>query len=178
MAWHLKANGLMADHESVRKNPHFISRDPLFDFLQKRYHRDKGYNLVSNIILPSSMAKAKIVHNDAKLVLQSLLTDPRVIPSDYLFFGEDNNPFTPPPANLNHYGDLNTGRNYLKAYNELIDPNSREVLLPCVLYIDGTATGQFAHLPITPVKIALGIHTRESPRKGPFMGNAGLCACH
>ena len=73
------------------------------------------------------------------------------------FFNDD--PLAPPPETVTKLGDLNTGDAYLKTYKKLIrKPN--QVLLPICLYIDGAVTGQFSDLPVTPVKIALGIHKR------------------
>jgi hypothetical protein len=43
--------------------------------------------------------------------------------------------------------------------------HDRQVLLPCPLYIDGAVTGQFSDLPITAVKMSLGIHKRETRDK-------------
>ena len=46
----------------------------------------------------------------AKNLMIELLTDPRIVDDDYLFFG--NYPLQPPPDTLNYVGDLNTGRAY------------------------------------------------------------------
>ena len=40
--------------------------------------------------------------------------------------------------------------------------HDRQVLLPVPIYIDGAVTGQFTDLPVTAVKMALGIHSREA----------------
>ena len=55
-------------------------------------------------------------------------------------------------------------RGYLKSYQKMITHN-RQVLLPVPIYIDGAVTGQFSDLPITAVKLALGIHKRETRDK-------------
>ena len=58
---------------------------------------------------------------------------------------------------------MNTGDAYLETYKKRITkPN--QVLLPIIIYIDGASTGQFSDLPVTAVKIALGIH-KQSTRK-------------
>ena len=93
----------------------------------------------------------------------SLLTDPRIMDEDYLFFGDD--PCSPPPRHLNYIGDLNTGKAHLKTYKRLITDPSKQILLPVVFYIDGANTGQFADLPVTAVKLSLGIFTRKAREK-------------
>lgn len=161
MDWHLKATGVLHQHEGVGGKKEFVSRDILFKYLAQRYNMHQNYGMIETIVLPSSKASVKVIKNDAKLVLQSLLTDPRIKANDYLFHGND--PFMPPP-NDNFIGDLNTGKAYIHTYNKLITkPN--QVLLPIIIYIDGTATGQFADLPVTAVKITLGIFTREAREK-------------
>ena len=48
----------------------------------------------------------------------SLLTDPRWVSEDWLYFDDD--PFAGPPENLSYVGDLNTGEAYLETYRKLI----------------------------------------------------------
>ena len=79
-----------------------------------------------------------------------------------MFFDDD--PLAGPPETVTKLGDLNTGDAYMKTYKKLIKkPN--QVLLPICVYIDGAVTGQFSDLPVTPVKIALGIHKRQTRDK-------------
>ena len=165
MEWHLKANGQMHLHESVGSSKHFYSRESLFKELKKRYNMHNNYNNTTELLLPSSKANVNIVWTDAKMALQSLLTDPRIKAKDYLFFDED--PFKP-PTNLNYIADLNTGKAYIETYKKLITNPNKQILLPTPLYIDGAATGQFANLPITAVKISLGIFSRVA-RDKPHM---------
>ena len=95
---------------------------------------------------------------------QSLLTDPRITDDEYLFFND--NPFSRPPNNDNTViGDINTGEAYRKSYNKYITKPGKQVLLPFIFYCDGTATGQFADLPITPFKFTLGIFKRKARAK-------------
>jgi hypothetical protein len=42
-------------------------------------------NIVKEFVLPYSHLKVKIVKNNAKLCMESLLTDPRIVDDDYLF---------------------------------------------------------------------------------------------
>lgn len=163
MEWHLKANGTLHGHASVRLCPEFVSRKKVFAYLRERYNMEKGYNNITKIVLPSCKNRADIVWNSAIKAFQSLLTDPRIRPEDYSFWGND--PFAPPPKRLKYIEDLNTGKAYTETWKKLITKPGKQVLLPTPIYIDGTATGQFAHLPITPVRIALGIFKREARDK-------------
>ena len=74
---------------------------------------------------------------------------------------------------MTEIGDLNTGRSYIQTYRTLITKPGKQVLLPVLFYIDGANTGQFADLPITAVKISLGIFTRKARDKDHFWGTIG-----
>jgi hypothetical protein len=170
MEWHLKATGKLHSHQSVGSSKYFYSRNGIFKSLKKRYNMQDNYNNITELILPSTKANVNIVWTDAKMAIQSLLTDPRIKAKDYLFFDQD--PFKP-PTNLNYIADLNTGRAYIRTYKELITKPGKQVLLPTPLYIDGAVTGQFADLPITAVKISLGILTRvarDNPKMWRILG--------
>ena len=91
--------------------------------------------------------------NDAKALMVSLLTDPKIKDEDYMFFGDD--PLAPPPDNLRYVKDLNTGCAYRKTFAKLITNVGKQVLLPVIFYIDGVNTGHFADLPVTAVKFPL-----------------------
>lgn len=171
MRWHLEANGVIDEQDSLKLCPDFISKEKLYKYLARRYNRDEGYGNIEEIVLPSTKQKARIVWNDAAKVIQSLLVDPRIRDEDYLFF--NNDPLCPPPADLNYYADLNTGKCYMATYKKLIVAPEKEVLLPIVFYIDGATTGQFVDLELIPVKIALGIFTMEARKKGHFWGTLG-----
>ena len=169
--WHLETTGVLRPHEKLSNCPYFISKKSIYSKLRKRYNRHEGFGNIEEIVLPYSKKKARIVWNDAAKVIQSLLTDPRILAEDYAFFGQ--NPFAPPPNDLNYIADLNTGKCYIDTYNALITDPERQILVPTPLYIDGAATGQFVDLPITPVQIALGIHTRKARDKPHCWGTLG-----
>ena len=80
------------------------------------------------------------------------------------FFFE-NCPLSSPPTRFNFIEDLNTGRAYLKTYQKLISRPGKQVLLPVIFYIDSATTGQFADLPVTAVKLMLGIFNRKAREK-------------
>ena len=149
----------------------FLSHEKLFKLLRQWYNMDKNYCNITKITLPSSKAVANIVWNDAKSVLESLLTDPRITDDDYNFF--NNDPLCPPPEDLDYIGDLNTGKCYYETYRRYVKDPTNEILLPVLMYIDGAATGQFAHLPITAVKISLGILGRRAHDKPYFWRSLG-----
>jgi len=166
MEWHLKANGDLLPWEKMGGSKAFLTRATVFKTLEKRYNMQTGYNNISRIVLPSSKASVNIVWTDAKKVLQSLLTDPRITPNDYIFDG--NNLFDPPQS-TNYVGDLHTGRAYKKATcNRLITDPQKQMLLPTPLCIDGAVTGQFSDHEIVAVKISLGIFNRKA-RDRPHM---------
>ena len=163
MHWHLSTVGKIHSRQTVKESPDFISCEKLFRMLRERYKYDTGYHQVTKITLPHSKAKAKIVWNDAKEVITSLLTDPRITDEDYLFF--EDNPLASPPERLNFIEDIITGRAYLKTYQKSITKPSEQVLLPVIFYIDAATTGQFADLPVMAVKLTLGIFTRKAREK-------------
>ena len=169
--WHLECNGLISPYESLKTSPHFLAKEKVYQMLRERYNMEEGYINKTVIVLPSTKAEAKIVWNDSKMVIQSLLVEPRATPEDYLVFDED--PFAPPREDLDYIADLNTGKSYLETWKKLITKPGKQILVPTPLYIDGAATGHFVDLPITPVKIALGIHTRTAREKAHFWGTLG-----
>ncbi len=141
MHWHFVSNGDICQHQPVHNCSKFISREKLFDNLQKRYNYTDGYRNITKIVLPSSKSKAGIVWHDAKACMISLLTDPQITAKDYLFFGDG--PLAPPPDQLNYIQDLNTGQAYLKMYQKIIKYPGKQKILPVIFYINATTTGQF-----------------------------------
>lgn len=118
---------------------------------------------VATIALPFSKSRAKIPYREASDCLVSLLTDPRIQDEDYMFFDDD--PFAAPPENITYISDLITGEGYLKTYQKYVTkPN--QILLPVPIYIDGAVTGQFSSLPITALKIGLGLLNSKTRDKG------------
>ena len=172
MDWHFRSTGSLLSTQQLSDCRHFISREKLFKQLRQWYNYKEGsYHNVDEITLPHSHSRVNIVWNDAKAVIQSLLTDPRITDDDYLFFG--NNPFQGPPSNLNYVQDLNTGRAYVATYKKMIKHPHKQILLPVIFYIDGANTGQFVDLPLTAVKISLGIFTRKARDKDYMWGTLG-----
>jgi hypothetical protein len=159
MEWHLKESGRLKPHQTLGDADQFSHRDTLMKRLIERYNLEGLTPKEKTITLPSSKAVVTVPCVDAHECIVSLLTDPRFETSDYLFF--DDNPLADPPEKLSYLADLNTGEAYLETHRRLITkPN--QVLLPIPLYIDGAVTGQFSNLPITALKMSLGIHNRSA----------------
>jgi hypothetical protein len=53
-----------------------------------------------------------------------LLTDPRIVAEDYLFFDDD--PFAPPPHDLDYIGDINTSKAYIGLFRKYITNPSKQ----------------------------------------------------
>ncbi len=162
LEWHLKESGALHPHERLGALEAYPRRQTLISNLIPRYYLKPLETISKKVKLPSAKAVVSVPYRDAGACIVSLLTDPRIKDEDYLFFDDD--PLAPPPEKVTKLGDLNTGDAYLKTYKKLIKkPN--QVLLPICVYIDGAVTGQFSDLPVTPVKIALGIHKRKTRDK-------------
>jgi len=133
-----------------------VTQKSLLVNMKKRYHlNNSSPKLSRSITLPHSRACVDLVVHDFKWQVQSLLTDPRICQSDYLF--HDNDPFAPPPEHFSHISDVNTGLAYRETYKRLIKDPRRDVLLPIIFYMDGAVTGQYDKLPIEALKFTLGI---------------------
>ena len=146
---HLKATG-------------FIPQNALLEKLRIRHHLvDSRPQVLETITLPHSKARVNLVAHSFHAQVQSLLTDPRILDSDYLFF-DKNNPFQPPPAEFTHVGDVNSGLAYRETYKRLIKDPNKQVLLPVIFYMDGAVTGQYDSLPIEVLKFTLGIFKQEA----------------
>jgi len=93
-------------------------------------------------------------------------TGPLTRAKHYLF--HDNNPFAPPPEGLLHVADLNTGKSYYATWHDLIADPTKQILLPIVMYMDGSQTSVWADLELTPIKIA-----RVARKEAQFWGTLG-----
>ena len=163
MEWHLRVIGKLLPTQSLGQSTRYISRKKIMKKLAKRYNWNASLYDSTRIILPSSRAAVDVVHHNARDMVVSLLTDPRITEQDYVFF--DNNPFAAPPEDLDYVADFNTGSAYLETYKELITQPERQILVPIVLYIDGAVTGQYDKLEVTAMKLTLGIFNRTTRDK-------------
>jgi hypothetical protein len=168
MEWHHREKGDISRSEGlkhVNNVDKFHSRVSMIGTLTDRYHFKDKQARTSTIVLPNSKANVTLTLHNAWDCIESLLTDPRVKDSDYAFHG--NNPLSPPPpVTLNStISELHTAQAYSEAYRKFIKFPQKQVLLPIVMYIDGAVTGQFSSLPVTALKLALGIHNRKHREK-------------
>jgi len=136
----------------------YISRHKLLKLLKTRYNMDSKFPKTKPIFLPSTQSTVSVTLHNAWDCIESLLTDPRITDEDYNFY--NNDPFSKPPKPA-AIGELHTANAYYEAYNKYITNPEKQVLLPFLMYIDGAVTGQFQNLPITALKISLGIFRRK-----------------
>lgn len=163
LEWHLKEKQHIQPHMSLKDTPEYSDREAMMQKLMKRYNLEGMIAEEKKVRLPFSRAHVTIPCVDVKECIVSLLTDPRFQDEDYLFFND--NPLQKPPEQVTWIQDLNTGEAHLKTYERLVTDPERQILLPIIMYIDGATTGQFSHLPVTALKIALGIHKRTTRDK-------------
>jgi hypothetical protein len=88
-----------------------------------------------------------------------------------LFFFD--NPFAPPPHDLDYIGDTNRSKAYIESYRKYITNLSKQVLLPVIFYIDGAVTGQFADLPVTLLRFTLVIFGQKACDRPHFWRTVG-----
>jgi hypothetical protein len=162
MEWHLRSTGSLPPQASVGNCLKFSSVKKIFSLLGNHYNMAQKVNIAEEIVLPFSHTKVKIVKNNAEWCMESLLTDPRIVYDYYLFWGND--PLSAPPKwkDIGKIGDTKTGKAYVESYAKLIKKPGKQVLLPIIIYTDGTATGQFLDLPVTPFKFTLRIFKRKA----------------
>ena len=168
LEWHHREKGDINGRETlqhVNNVDRYHSRSAMLKTLRERYFLKNKEARRETITLPNSKANVTLTFHNAWDCIESLLTDPRVNDADYNFYGED--PLAPPPeVTLNsNISELHTGIAYYAAYKKFIKFPGKQVLLPIVMYIDGAVTGQFSDLPVTALKLALGIHTRKFREK-------------
>ena len=162
--WHLLEAKKLRPHESLQDSTHYIGRKTLIKQLIKRYNYENKMPYRKAVRLPVSGTLVRISCHSAQATIQRLLTDPRLVPEDYLFW--DGNPLQGPPEKLDYVADLNTGLAYRETYAEIIGKEKgRKQLMPIVLYSDGTAVSHFHDMEIIQVNIALGTMTRVARNK-------------
>ena len=160
MLWFLRETGKLDQDERLADNKHtgYISREKLLATLKKRYNMENKFPVIKPLTLPASKAKVELVCHDASGAIESLLTDPRLTDHDFAFFNDD--PFGEPPERSTLIGDLHTGDAYRAAYQKY-KRKKRQIPLPVTLYIDGAQTAQMKAMPVTAMKMSLGIFTKD-----------------
>jgi len=168
LEWHHREKGDISERDTLKHVSNvdkYHSRKTMIEILRNRYNLTNKGAKKSTITLPNSKAKVTLTFHNAWDCIESLLTDPRVKDSDYAF--HQNNPLSPPPpvSMDGNISELHTARAYYDAYQKFIQFPGKQVLLPIVMYIDGAITGQFSSLPVTALKLALGIHNKKHREK-------------
>ena len=168
LEWHHREKGDITERESLKHVSNvdkYLSRQKMLKILETRYYLEGKGAKNSTIRLPNSKADVTLTFHNAWDCIESLLIDPRVKDSDYAF--HQNDPFAPPPpvSTNGTISELHTARAYYEAYQKFIKFPGKQVLLPIVMYIDGAVTGQFSSMPITALKMSLGIHNRKHREK-------------
>ena len=154
-----------------------VTRTFLMKKLRTRYNMDKCKPYITQIRLPSNNLIAKIPCHHAPTMMVDLLSDPRILSEDYLWFNDD--PCGHPPAEWTKMADINDALAYRKTYEKVImptpytDSGRRRVLLPVILYMDGCVTGWNENLAIELVKFTLGIYTSKARDKDYTWRNLG-----
>lgn len=149
--------------EPVHEKQDYIPRETLITKLLQRYNIKDCMPFKKKVKVASGDVIELVLHS-FEAQLMSLLTDPRLVDDDYLFFNED--PLCPPPEDLDYVKDINTGRAYTETWKAKVRIGSNQMLLPIIWYIDGAVTGQYDHLPLTALQFTLGIFnqkTRDKP---------------
>jgi len=162
LVWNLRDKGHLLPHETLKDTSKYSHRGPLMKMLKGRHYLGQMFPRVKKVTLPSSKAKVDIPYQNVEDCIVSLLTDPHLRDEDFLFHGD--NPWAPPPESVPVLADLNTGEAYLKTH-EKMTKHEGQMLVLTPMYIDGASTGQFSQLPVTPLKISLGIFKRETREK-------------
>ena len=165
-------------HRNHIKSPETMESKKLHDTLVDRYNLEPTLPFETKIqSLPHAKESADIACHDATAMIVDLLTDPRVGDADYLFNGND--PMAGIPELFEEVGDVNTGLAYRETYKELIEPapftpsGRRNMLLPIVMYMDGTYAGQFGSCQMEFLKVTLGIFNRKYRGKSSAWRNIG-----
>ena len=154
-----------------------ITKTVLVENLRQRYNMEGSKPFIYRVILPSSGVKCRIPCHDAWSMMLDLLTDPRILPEDYLWFGDD--PLGAPPTEWLELEDINDGLAYRKTYEKVILPQPytetgrRRVLLPVIAYMDGCVTGFNENLSIELMKFTLGIFNSKARDKDYTWRNLG-----
>jgi len=159
MLWHLREQGILNDDEMLKAaGDAYMSRSKLLGDLAKRYNMATKYPYTRPTKLPFTGQTIDLVCFDAWGCIESLLTDPRLTDDDFWFFNDD--PFGAPPESVTTLTDLHTGLAYRDAY-KLYKKKPNQIVLPIPMYLDGANTGMMKNMPITALKMTLGIFTRQ-----------------
>mgnify|MGYP000066860755 CR=1 FL=1 len=153
--WHLRENGSINSRSGGLKEAsqrgEYVGRDALLRRLAPRHNMNGKEPMERTIRLPSSKEVVKIPCHKFEDALLQLLTDPRIKDEDYCFHNDD--PFAPPPPDLDYVADANTGQAFHDTYKALVDGEEGKQLVGVIWYLDAAVTGHFAALPVLILKV-------------------------
>ena len=170
MDWHIRSLGGLKDHEVASDSPLYIGRKALIKMLAERYNFEHQFPFQKILRLPVSGTLTRVTCHEFSAVLQRLLTNPRIKEKDYLF--HKDHPLAGPPDDLDYVADLNTGRGYIVTWQKLVTEEGEQAM-PVIVYIDGSAVTHFHDFEIIPVKVSLGIFTKEARMQDHFWATLG-----
>ena len=177
-------SGMIREHQGVGDAVDYVSRSKMMRKLAIRYNmypqkcieqeleqKRRGLRkikqpplyLVKPMTLPFSKSRVDVIHFDFREQLVSLLTDPRFTDDDFFHF--DNDPLALPPYEEAIIGDIWTGEAYRETCKKLLTKPGKQMIVPIIMYIDGTATGQVVALKVEALKFTIGNLTRDARGK-------------
>ena len=171
MEWHIREKGEIRGYQSINEASTYKNRKAMLRKLTQRYNFANKFPYKKKVKLPVSGTVIHQTLHYAPAVIQQLLTDPRLLDAEYLFYDDD--PLAPPPNQHTKVGDLHTGKAFRATHRVLIDPTKREQLMPLVVYIDGSAVSHFHDMELVQVKVSLGFWSRTTRTKGYAWGILG-----
>ena len=118
LCWYLIEAKKMRPHESLQYFPYYICWKTLIKTLFKHYNYENKmpYKSLSGSLFQVLWSGLHGCHI-AQATIQRLLTDPCIVPEDYLFW--DGNPLQGPPEKPDYVADLNTGLAYRETYAKI-----------------------------------------------------------
>ena len=118
---------------------------------------------VISTTLEDQEAAQDIVCFDFGVSLLSMLQDDELMLPQNLVINRDD------PTSMYHpkdgkLGEANSGQRYRDLYNQLITPGRNQLLVPIILYLDGTAIDSKGHIEICPVSFTTSLFTEKVRR--------------
>ena len=177
-------SGMIQEHQGLGDAVDYVSRGRIMRKLALRYnmypqkcleeereHKRAGKRkvkqpalyLVKPMVLPMTKSRVELIYFDFQEQLTSLLTDPRFTDDDFFHF--QNDPRAPPPFEELDCGDVWTGDACRETCKKLITKPGKQMLLPIIMHIDATATGQVVALKVEALKFTIGNLKRDSRGK-------------
>ena len=146
------------------------SRKTVVKKLKVRVDVDSLCPIVKEIYLPYSKRFVEVVFFSAHAIFGSFLSCPDLNQDQNYIFNDEHDPNCNPFARPNGaiISDINTGRCYLRTYDQLVK-NPEDMLLACILAIDKTTcdVGGGGRLSLEPIVVSYGL-MKHDVRKTPL----------